>query len=103
MDTWIITNQTRLKPTHGGREYHNPQHIHAITGPWLWFVDHFRRGGDVQGEVLHVGAVLVLHSVDDDAASAALGRRLVGFNDGNAPGAVLKGNKEVLLQYPNRN
>lgn len=97
MDTWVITNQTHLQPTHGGREYHNPKYIHAITSAWLWFVNHFRGRGDIQGKILDIGSILILDSVYYNATSCAFSRCFVGFNDGNAPGAVLKENKAVFI------
>ena len=58
--------------THGCRENNNPQHIHAFAGPGGCLHDDVRWRCEVQGEVLHVSAVVILDAVDVDPARGGL-------------------------------
>lgn len=78
--------------THGGREDDDAQHIHAITGAWLGLVNHLRCRGEVQGEVLHTRAILLLDPVDEDPPRRGfLWGHPGGLDNRGGLGAVLVG------------
>lgn len=52
--------------THGGREDDDAQHVHAVAGARLRLVNDLGRWGQVQGEVLHTRAILLLDPIDED-------------------------------------
>lgn len=58
--------------THSGGENHNAQHVHALAGPRRCFHDDIGWRREVQGEVLHVGAVVILDAVDVDPPRGGL-------------------------------
>ena len=58
--------------THGGRKDDDPQDVHAVARARERAHQDVRRRRQVQGEVLDVGAVVVLDPVDEDPARGAL-------------------------------
>lgn len=62
--------------THSCRENNNPQHIHAFAGARWCFHDDVRRRREIQREVLHISAVVVLDAVDVDPARGCLVQEL---------------------------
>lgn len=58
--------------THSGRENHNPQHVHALAGAWRGLHDDIRGRREIQREVLHVSAVVILDAVDVDPPRGGL-------------------------------
>lgn len=84
-------------PTHSSREYYNSQYIHAIAGAWLRFVNHFWWRSDIQSKILDVGSIFILNPIDYDSTSAAFRHCLVPFDNRDAFGSVLKGEKQSLL------
>lgn len=69
--------------THGGWKNDDPQHVHAFAGAGRRLHDDVRRRRQIQGEVLHVGAVVVLDAVYVDPARGGLVQKLShsGFGD----------------------
>lgn len=58
--------------THSGRENHNPQHVHALAGARRGLHDDIRGRREIQREVLHVSAVVILDAVDVDPPRGGL-------------------------------
>lgn len=58
--------------THRGRENHNPQYVHALAGAWRGLHDDIRGRREIQGEVLHISAVVILDAVDVDPPCGGL-------------------------------
>lgn len=89
--------------THGRRENDDPQHIHAFAGTRRCFHDDVRRRREVQGEVLHVCAVVVLDAVDVDPARGGLiqelGERGFGDEFWDSLGSILKDKKEGKTKH----
>lgn len=78
--------------THGGREEDDAQYVHAIAGARLRLVNDLGRWGQVQGEVLHTRAVLLLDPVDEDSPRRGLlWCHLGGLDNWGGLGAVLVG------------
>lgn len=79
--------------THGGGKNDDPQHVHAFAGAGRRLHDDVRRRREIQGEVLHVGAVVVLDAVYVDPARGGLVQQLRhgGFGDelGDSLGSIL--------------
>lgn len=89
----------RSRPlTHGGGKNDNPQHVHAFAGARWRLHDDVRRRREVQGEVLHVGAVVVLDAVDVDPARGGLiqelSHRWLGDELGDSLGSILGATKQ---------
>lgn len=80
--------------THGGGKNDDPQHVHAFAGAGRRLHDDVRRRREIQGEVLHVGAVVVLDAVYVDPARGGLVQQLChgGFGDelGDSLGSILE-------------
>lgn len=88
----------RSRPlTHGGGKNDNPQDVHAFAGPRRRLHDDVRRRREVQGKVLHVGAVVVLDAVDVDPARGGLiqelSHRWLGDELGDSLGSILGATK----------
>lgn len=83
----------RQSLTHSGGENHNPQHVHALTGARRRLHDDVRGRREIQGEVLHVRAVVILDAVDVDPPRGGLIQELshrgLGDELGDPLGAVL--------------
>lgn len=81
-------------PTHGSRKNDNPQHIHAFAGARWCFHDDIRRRREIQGEVLHICAVVVLDAVNVDPACGGLvqelSHRWFGDELGDSLGSILE-------------
>lgn len=58
--------------THSGGENHNSQHVHALAGAWRGLHDDIRGRSEIQREVLHVSAIVILDAVDVDPARGGL-------------------------------
>lgn len=80
--------------THGGGKNDDPQHVHAFAGAGRRLHDDVRRRREIQGEVLHIGAVVVLDAVYVDPARGGLVQQLrhSGFGDelGDSLGSILE-------------
>lgn len=79
--------------THSSGENHNPQHVHALAGARRGFHDDVGGRREIQGEVLHVGAIVVLDAIDVDPPCGGLVQELrhrgLGDELGDPLGAVL--------------
>lgn len=79
--------------THGGGKNDDPQHVHAFAGAGRRLHDDVRRRREIQREVLHIGAVVVLDAVYVDPACGGLVQQLrhSGFGDelGDSLGPIL--------------
>lgn len=84
--------------THSCRKDNDPQHVHALAGPGRRLHDDVRRRRQVQGEVLDVGAVVVLDAVDVDPPRGGLvqelGHRRLGDQLGHSVCPILEGEKK---------
>lgn len=58
--------------THGSGKNNNPQHIHAFAGTRWCFHNNIRWRREIKGEVLDVGAIVILDAIDVDPTRGGL-------------------------------
>lgn len=86
--------------THCSRKNNNSQHIHAFAGPRWCFHNDVRWGCEIQGEILDVGAIVILDAVNVDPTCGGLIQELSHGRFGDelrdSLGSILETKAETL-------